>query len=292
MTGHERGRVAVAGTLWVRLKAREVCLRSSIADYEVLSVVAGPGPTPRYLCHPPVRLEYPGDEVMVTEIVVDSAGRAALEDFLARFAAVGSDRLLSVIEVGPDPGAAGAGVYLATEPAPNGWLSTTGSNLPASDRVRAVADGALGAHALHEGGLAHGAINDQAIVLSERGGLLSPPRLDLPPGALTRMVEWRQMVTIDPNLLGGEESSRSSDIWALGATLHVTLSDRPLYPGIETDPPVTAVQRILFSRPEVDPDLAPEVAGLIRSCLEPDPAARPTTAEEVAERLREAVPVP
>jgi eukaryotic-like serine/threonine-protein kinase len=263
-----------------------------VADYEVLSEVAGPDPKRRYLCRPPDRIEYDGDQVMVTEIAVDGAALRALDDFLARFAAVDSDRLLSMIEVGPDPEATGTSVFLATEAAPGGWLSEVAGTLPASDRLRALADAARGAHALHESGLAHGAINDKAVVLSERGGLLSPPPLDLPAGALTRILDRRDVITLDPNLLGGEESSRSSDIWALGATLHVTLSERPLYPGIETDPPVTAVQRILFSRPEVDPDLPPEVAGLIRSCLEPDPAARPSTAEEVADRLHEAVPVP
>ncbi len=283
--------MAATGTLWMRLRAREVCLRSSVADYEVLSEVAGPGPTLRYLCRPPDRLEYHGDQVMLTEIRVDAAGRQALDDFLARFAAVDSDRLLSVIEVGPDPDGADAAVYVATETAPGGWLSEVAGAMSISDRIRAVADAARGAHALHESGLAHGAINDKAVALSERGGLLAPPPLDLPAGALTRMMDWRDVVTLDPNLLGGEESSRSSDIWALGATLHVALSELPLYPGVQTDPPVTAVQRILFSRPDVDPDLPPEVAGLIRSCLEPDPAARPATAEEVADRLQEA-PVP
>ena len=265
-----------------------------MADYEVLSPVIGPDRKRRYLCRPPDRLEleYDRDQVMITEIPVDAAGRQTLDDFLARFAAVGSDRLLSVIEVGPDPDAAGTVVYLVTETAPGGWLSEVAGSMSVPDRIRAVADAARGAHALHESGLAHGAISDRAVVLSDRGGLLSPPPLDLPAGAVTRMRDWRDVITLDPNLLGGEESSRSSDIWALGATLHVTLSERPLYTGIEADPPVTAVQRIIFSQPEVDVELPPDLAGLIRSCLEPDPAARPSTAEEVADRLQEAVPVP
>jgi eukaryotic-like serine/threonine-protein kinase len=267
-------------------------LRSSVADYEVLAAVPGPGTSVRYLCRAPARLDYQAGQVMVTEIAVDASGWQALKELLGRFAAVDSDRLLSVIEVGPDPDSAGARAYLATETAPSGWLSEAGPDVPVAERIRFVADAARGAHALHEGGLAHGAISDKAIVLSERGGLLSPPPLDLPAGALTRVVDWRDVVTLDPNVLSGEESSRSSDIWALGATLHLALSPRALYPGIQEDPPVTAVQRVLFSRPEVDPELAPEVAALIEGCLEPDPAARPTTAEEVADRLHAAAPVP
>jgi hypothetical protein len=267
-------------------------LRSSVADYEVLAVVPGPGTAARYLCRTPERLDYEAEQVMVTEIPVDPPGWQVLKELLGRFAAVDSDRLLSVIEVGPDPDSAGAGAYLATETAPSGWLSGAGSDMPTAERIRTVADAARGAHALHEAGQAHGAISDKAIVLSERGGLLCPPRLDLPAGALTRVLDWRDVVTLDPNVLSGEESSRSSDIWALGATLHLALSPRALYPGIEEDPPVTAVQRVLFSRPEVDPDLAPGLYALIQGCLEPDPAARPTTAAEVADRLHEAAPVP
>ncbi len=267
-------------------------MRSSVADYEVLAVMPGPGTTARYLCRAPERLDYEADRVMVTEIKVDPSGWQALKELLGRFAAVDSDRLLSVVEVGPDPDSPGAGAYLATETAPSGWLSESAGDMPATERIRTVADAARGAHALHEAGLAHGAISDRAIVLSERGGLLSPPRLDLPAGALTRILDWRDVVTLDPNVLSGEESSRSSDIWALGATLHLALSPRTLYPGIEDDPPVTAVQRVLFSRPDVDPDLSPEVQALIQDCLEPDPAARPTTATAVADRLHAAAPVP
>jgi eukaryotic-like serine/threonine-protein kinase len=128
--------------------------------------------------------------------------------------------------------------------------------------------------------------------LAERGGALAPPPLDLPAGALIRMADWRDVVTLDPNLLAGEDSSRASDIWSLGATLHMALSDRPLYPGIEADAPVTAVQRILFTRPEVDPDLPPEVADVIRTCLQPDAGVRPSTAGEVADRLQAAALTP
>jgi len=223
---------------------------------------------------------------MVTEVAVDAAGWQTLTERLTRYAAVDSDRLMSLIEVGPDLDPVGAGVYLATEAAAGGWLSDPAGDLDDATRVLAVGRVARGLHALHESGVAHGAITARAVVLADRGAVLAPPPLDLPAGALTRIGAWRDLVTIDPDLLSGEETSRSSDVWALGATLHIALSDRPLYPGIEKDAAVTAIQRILFTRPEVDPEIRPEVADVIRSCLEPDPAARPTTAEELADRLQ------
>jgi serine/threonine protein kinase len=123
------------------------------------------------------------------------------------------------------------------------------------------------------------------VLLTERGSALDLPRICDPPGLITSVSSWSDVVTLDPELLGGGGPSRSSDVWALGATLNAVLGDRPLYPGIEADDPVTAVQRILFTRPEPDPSLAPAVRDLISRCLAADPADRPPTALAVAEDL-------
>lgn len=262
-------------------------MRSSVADYKVVKPLSGPGPNARYVCRPPERLQYQAGEVMVTQLSVDPVAWESVSDFLTRCAAVTSDHLLQLVEAGPDTEAAGEGGYLATE-MPAGWLWAASADVDPPARVRAVAGAAKGAHALHESGLAHGAISDKTIALTGRGGVLTPPPLDLPAGGLVRMGDWRDILTVDRNVLSGEESSRSSDIWALGATLHLALSARPLYPGIEEDAPVTAVQRVLFTRPEVDPDLPSGLAAVIRACLETDPASRPATAEELAERMQAA----
>ncbi len=261
-------------------------MRSSVADYEVIAELPSLGGAARYLCRSPDRLEINTETVMITEVAVDAAGWQTLTDRLTRYSAVTSDQLMSLIEVGPDLDPVGAGVYLATEPAPGGWLSDPAEELDQPSVVRAVGRVADGLHSLHESGVAHGGLTARAVVLTDRGAVLAPPPLDLPAGALTRVGAWRDLVTLDPDLLSGEETSRSSDVWALGATLHIALSDRPLYPGIEKDAAVTAIQRILYSRPEIDPNINPDVAEVIRSCLESDPAARPSTAAELADRLQ------
>jgi serine/threonine protein kinase len=176
-------------------------------------------------------------------------------------------------------------VYLASEYPSGGRLGEQRSGLDLPSRVHAVAAAARGAHALHEAGIAHGAINLNTVVLTERGAALAPPPVDLRPGLVTRITDWRDFVTLDPDLLCGEAPGRASDIWALGATLHLAASDRPLFHGIDGDEPVTAVQRVLFTRPDVDPELHPELAETVAACLDPDPDARPATAAEVAERL-------
>ncbi len=261
-------------------------MRSSIADYEVIQALpftaAGQA---RYLCRSPERLGLDGSPVVITELAVDAAGWRDLASYLTRLAGVGSDRLLTLFEVGPDLDGDGAGVYLAAESAPGGSTENPRDQLDTGDRIRAVADAARGAHALHEAGIAHGSIDSRAILFTGRGAVLGPPLLGRPAGEVARMQGWRDVIGFDPALLRGEEPSRSSDVWALAATLHGLLSSTPLYPGIVDDAGVTALQRIIFTRPQVDPNLPAEVVETISACLADDPDERPLTAKEFADRL-------
>jgi serine/threonine protein kinase len=198
---------------------------------------------------------------------------------------VESAHLLRLIEVGPDLDPGGAGVYLVSEAAPGGSIGEPAESLDAAARIKALAEAARGAHILHEYGLAHGSIDSRSIFLTSRGGALGPPALGGPAGVATRMRDWRDVALLDPALLRGEEPSRSSDIWALATTLHGLLSARPLYAAIDSDPAVTAVQRVLFTRPEVDPALPAGIAESLAACLADDPGERILSADEFADRL-------
>jgi eukaryotic-like serine/threonine-protein kinase len=260
-------------------------LRSSVADYRVIRALPPTGAgQARYLCEPPERLEHDGS-VMVTELPVEASGWRELAGSLSRLAGVPSAHLLTLIEVGPDLDPQGAGVYLVSETGPGGTVAEPVEPLDATGYIRAVAEAARGAHALHESGMAHGSIDRRSIFLCPRGWALGPPTLGVPPGTVARISDWRDLVVLDPSLLRGEDSSRSSDVWALATTLHGLLSSRPLYPGIDEDPSVTAVQRILFTRPEVDPALPLGIAETLAACLADDPGERMLSADEFAERL-------
>jgi serine/threonine protein kinase len=204
---------------------------------------------------------------------------------LSRFAGVTFPHLLSLVEVGPDLDPAGAGVYLVSEAAPGGTIGDPAQPLDAPALSRAVAEAARGAHALHECGIAHGSIGRRSIFLTSHGAALGPPPVGRPAGVVARTADWRDVAVLDPSLLRGEEASRSSDIWALAATLHGLLSPLPLYRGIDADPSVTAVQRILFTRPEIDPALPSGIAATLASCLADDPGERILSAEDLADRL-------
>jgi serine/threonine protein kinase len=261
-------------------------LRSSVADYEVIRALPATGTgQARYLCQPPDRLLLDGAPVWITELAVDASGWRELAMHLSRVAGVESAHLLTLIEVGPDLDPDGAGVYLATESAPGGSLDDPIDPLDEASHIRAIAEAARGAHALHEAGIAHGAIDSRSILLTGRGAVLGPPALGGPPGAVARMHDWRDVAVLDPALLRGEPPSRSSDVWALAATLHGLLSSRPLYQDVEDDQQVTAVQRILFTRPEIDPALPAGLVDTLSACVVDNPGERLRAADELADRL-------
>jgi serine/threonine protein kinase len=261
-------------------------LRSSIADYQVVRALpsAGTGQA-RYLCRSPDRFDDLAAEVMVTELPVDASGWRALTRHLSRLAAIRSRRLLRLIEVGPDLDPDGRGVYLATEFAPGGSVGDPTVPLDPASTVQGVAEAALGAHQMHEAGITHGAIDANAILLTDRGGVLGPPVLAAPPGQVATISSWRDVVVLDPALLRGEQPSRSSDVWALAATLHGLVSARPLYRDIERDPTVTAVQRVLFTRPEVDETLPVSLVETLKAVFAADRRDRLDDASELAVRL-------
>lgn len=256
-------------------------MRTSIADFEIIEPWGPSGS--RFVCHSPARLAIDGT-VLVSEIAVDAEGWQQLCDHLARLAAAPDAALLRPVEVGPDLPT--GGVFLVTERAID-TVAEPGARRRPGRQLAAIEMAARTAHALHEVGLAHGSIRPETVLFTDHGPVLDLPPLDLAEGQLSSIAGPSDLLTVDPDLLGGEGPSRSSDIWALGATLHGALTDRPLYPGIDDDEPVTAVQRILFTRPETDPVLAAGVRELVEACLSADPADRPHTALEMADRLAE-----
>jgi serine/threonine-protein kinase len=273
------------------LDARTVqggALRSSIADYEVLEPLQPPAPvaiaTAAYVARPPRRLGLGDPRVVVSELPEFET----LVGAVTEAAAAPSDRLVAFLEAGPDPEADGGGGYLVTEHPFGGTLAHPVTELTLIARVRAVADAARGAHALHQAGHLHGAIRPEAIWLTERGAALTrpvEPSGSSTPGLVTRVVETEDLELLGPDLLGSNGRSRATDVWALGVTLHRVLSGRSLYPQLAADDPVAGTHRILFSRPVVDESVTGGVVAVIEACVASEPAARPATAEEVADAL-------
>ncbi len=265
-------------------------LTAWVADYEILRPLDRADDEARtFVARPPARRADAGDQVLLRLL---DARHDAFESSAALARAVAGARAPHVgalIELGRDATGAEPVAYLAAEYSPLGSLAGSVSGPPAlsvAARLELLAGAAAGAHELHEAGLVHGDITP-ASVLRARGGILAPPApSDAEPGATATAQPPERLETLDPAVVRGEGRSRATDLWAMGATVHLVLTGgASLHPGLAGDDPLTAAQRVLFEPPVIDPSLPADHAAVIGACLRPDPADRPPSAAALADQL-------
>jgi len=257
--------------------------RDWIADYQVVRPLGPPSPrTKAFLALAPSRLHDAPPEVAVHLLDADPARFALAVEHLRAVAAARSPRIVTLLEAGRDERGEPV-AYFATSYQERGSLATrapTGIRA----RLRALAQAARGVHDLHQAGRVYGTVGPGSVLLGDEGALLAVPQ---PPSPLevgeTIMAEpTDRLETVDPAVIRGEGRSRATDVWSLGATIHLVLAQRSLHPGLASDDPLTAVQRVLFEPPAIDVRLPPDQAAVIASCLQPNPEDRPASAEDVA----------
>jgi serine/threonine protein kinase len=256
-----------------------------IADYEFVEQLEQSNYGQNYLARTPARLGIDSPHVVVKVIegpTSDDAFRRATRE-LRHFALVRSDKLVNLY----DAGRYDASFYYAMEHVPLGSLEKPTRELSNGHLVRAVADAASAAHALHESGIAHRDIKPANVLLREDGGCLSDLGLSqlLSPGIVFTGLGSIGIEYTDPAILVGSESSRASDIWSLGATLHFALTGVGVYGEVQTREPLLLVRTILAAAPTLSPGLDAEHAALVRDCIDPDVRRRPATAQDVADRI-------
>ncbi len=258
----------------------------SIADYEFVRLVGEANYGDFYLAKTPSRLPV-DDEFVVVKVAAglasDDAFRRATRE-LRHFALVRSPKLVTIF----DAGRQGSTFYYAMEYLPLGSLAKPARPLTREETLNAVADAAEAAHILHENGIAHRDIKPANILLHSGGAKLSDLGLSqlLSPGLVMTGLGSIGIEFTDPAILIGGETSRATDVWALGAVLHRALSGFSLYGELPNREPLLLVRAILAASPDPHESLSAEEANLIRACIAKDPAARPATAEQVAQKIR------
>jgi serine/threonine protein kinase len=257
-----------------------------IADYELVRPL-GRGETGQfYLAQPPERLELGRDNVavkVVTGLIGEDPFKRVVKE-LRIFASVRSPYLVTLYDAGQED----SSLYYAMAYYPGGSLAAPAQPLSNGDKLRALADAARGAHDLHEAGIAHRNIKPGNVLISDGQARLSDLGLAkfIKPGmTVTRSGAVGDIEFLEPGVIRGERASRASDVWALGATLHRVLTGKPMYPELSKDNVLSSLRRVMNERPTLDPELPSDYRQLIADCVAPDPADRPPTALDLAERL-------
>ena len=149
-----------------------------------------------------------------------------------------------------------------------------------------MAETARGVAALHAGGIVHGNVKPDNVLLCASGAKLSDPGLShvFTPGvAVTGMGSVGSLEFADPELLHGEPAGGPSDVWSLGLLLHRVAAGTGVYGELPAMDGLRALRRILSSRPEISTNLEVGLAAVVHDCLAP--AVRRPTAAAVADRI-------
>jgi serine/threonine protein kinase len=260
--------------------------RDGIADYRFVKALGAGNHGVFYLARRPERLPVSAEFVAVKVL----SGVSSQDTFrrtmreLAAFAAVSSPFLVTLYDAGQQ----GDEMYYSMEYLADGSLADLAEPVQPPAALVALADAARAADALHEAGIAHNDIKPGNILLHPGGAKLADLGLSrlLTPGlTITGLGSAASVEYIDPALIRGAAPSRTSDIFALGATLHRVLTGEGLYGDLPPDSTLVAMRRVLSRPAGISARLDPAAAELIASTISEDEAMRPATARQLAERI-------
>jgi serine/threonine protein kinase len=257
---------------------------NGVADYEFLHLLGEGSQGSLWLARCPARLGLGLDYVAVKTLAhhADEDDFQRLADELLLYSSVRSPRLVQLYDVGLQ----GDLLYWAGEYFPDGSLAQPARPFTRASVLSALADAALGAHALHEAGMAHRSIKPGNILIdgsmAKLGDLALSPMLR-PGQTVTGTEHIGTIEYLAPELIQGDTASRATDIWALGATMHRVLTGRPIYPDVPDDSPLEALRYILSQPPTLHELLQDEERLIVSRTLSPDPVDRPLTALDFAE---------
>ncbi len=268
-----------------------------IADYQFIERLGEGNHGTFWLARPPSRLTSVTAEFVAVKTL---AQQATDQDFkrmaneLRIYATVESSHLVPVYDAGHQDGR----LFYATSYFADGSLGSPARPMERAEVIAAVADAAEGAHALHEAGIAHRDIKPDNIMIDRAAGADnngSGLQAQLGDLGLAQIINPGQTVTgigpvgtieyLAPEQVQGQQASRASDIWALGVSLHRTLTGRGVYESFPVDSLLEALRYVLTVRPTLDQDLDPAVEAVISRCLVEDPSGRYKTAAELSQAL-------
>lgn len=181
-------------------------------------------------------------------------------------------------------------LYYAMEYAVMGTLARPARRLSLYERVRALAHGTWGLSDLHGLGVVHRDVKPAKILVHEGGGRLNDLGIAEDDFVAQGAIPTGSIGFMAPEVAMGDHASPQSDLFSVGATLHLMLTGASIYPKMERTDVLAALKHVTSTAPAVSDDPRfPELLSIVGDCLARDPKARPASADGVAGRIEAAL---
>lgn len=192
-----------------------------------------------------------------------------------------SDYIAPLIDVGHHNGR----LYYALDYPILGTLEDPRRELTLGEKLEALAAGARGLDALHGAAVIHRDFKPSKIFIGRDGGKLT----DLGTADHTHERQGTPVPTgsigfMAPEVARGYYASVASDVFSLGAALHLVLTGARLYPDIPRRNIVSSLDHVAGTAPVLQLAAVPaNLREVVSACLASKPADRPGSAAEVAD---------
>lgn len=253
-------------------------------DYNDLTFIAEEHFSLSFRARPPARLGITGEVLL--KVLVQGASDAQWRSVareIRLLQLLDSPHVTPLIEAGHNDGRLSyvlAYPALGTLARPNGALSPEHTRAALTDAVRGLA-------ALHSEGALHRDFKPGAITLTPDGGQLGDFGVaEETSERAGRAVPTGSILFMAPELAAGEHADTASDIFSVGASLHLMLTGQHIRPAVPRHDLLAALSHIQTTPAQLSlTGLLGPLANVIGACLSNTPGDRPKTASEVADIL-------
>jgi serine/threonine protein kinase len=234
-------------------------------------------------------------KTMLPVLAASAANRRRFDQEARAAAAIEHDHIVTIYQVGEDRGVPFIAMQLLQGESLETRLSRAG-RLSAAEVLRIARQTAIGLAVAHERGLIHRDVKPSNIWLEARG---EGGRVKILDFGLARSVAGDANLTRSGAILGtpaymapeqarGQPVDHRADLFSLGCVLYRACTGQPPFRGADVISTLMAVAEHTPPPPhQLNPQVPAGLAALIMQLLAKDPAARPSSARVVVQKVQE-----